>query len=145
MPFVVLEPLDDDGKLQALPYTEEELSAARTWLAELGTGPLCQADLASSWKKMDKSPSPAGGDSAWLDGGPMTQVKPLRKASPGITVVREQDLPLLRKGTPLVRLLLPMPDPRPLPWRNWRRWKGIPIAPSGTILYDKCRGAQWQK
>jgi CRISPR-associated endonuclease/helicase Cas3 len=145
MPFVVLEPLDDNGNLQALPYTEAELKTARKWLAELGIVPLSQADLATSWKNMDKSPAPRVGDSAWLDGGPTTQVHPLRKASPGITVLREQDLPLLRKGTPLVRLLLPMPDPRPLPWQKWRRCKGIPIAPAGTILYDNCRGAQWQK
>lgn len=145
MPFLVLEPLDDNGKLQALPYTEEELATAREWLTKLGTAPLSQAVLAAAWQEMDKALAPCPGDSAWLDGGPTTQVKPLRKASLGITVLREQDLPLLRKGTPLVRLLLPMPDPRPLPWRNWRCWKGIPIAPAETILYDKCRGAQWQK
>jgi CRISPR-associated endonuclease/helicase Cas3 len=145
-PFIILEPEDDDGKPAVLPYAPEDFVAARKWLGALGEGQLCQADLAGRWEEQDADERPAYVGSAWLDGGPTTQVLELREASPGLTVVLERDLPALKAGKPVVRLALPMPPPpKGLDWRKWPDFKGIPVAPDGVIEYDQERGARWRK
>jgi CRISPR-associated endonuclease/helicase Cas3 len=140
-PFIVVEP---EGHL---PYTPAELDAARQWLAALGEGDLSQRDLASAWEKYDEDRRPDHVASAWLDGGPTTQVLELREASPGITVVLERDAAAIRSGALLqARAALPMPPvPRHLKdaWKAWPDVKGLKIAPEGTIDYDPERGAKW--
>jgi CRISPR-associated endonuclease/helicase Cas3 len=90
--------------------------------------------------------SPVGIQSAWLDGGPVTTVAELRDLSPGITVLLDEDLKRARaKPNDLQRLTLPMPVPSGLKWQQWPREKGLPVAPTGSIRYDRLRGAEWQK
>jgi len=143
-PFIVVEPLGEDGNPAVLPYTPEDFVAARNWLGALGEGQLCQGDLANRWEEHDAEGRPAYVGSAWFDGGPTTQVLELREASPGLTVILNRDLPALRAGKAVMRVALPMPPPpRGLDWRKWPDFKGIPIAPDAVIDYDGERGARW--
>jgi CRISPR-associated endonuclease/helicase Cas3 len=140
-PFFVVEP---DSPL---PYTAEELSDAKEWLAELGDGPLSQTTLATQWvKHQDKCRVPTV-ESAWLDGGPQTTVLELRSASPGITVVLERDAAGVRsRRIQLARVALPMPPPpRQWNWHDWPTVEGVPVAPDTYVDYDPQRGAQWRK
>jgi CRISPR-associated endonuclease/helicase Cas3 len=138
-PFLVVEPSS------YLPYTQDELEAARSWLAKLPDDGISQADLTAAWEQVGDHP-PAPVESAWLDGGPITAVSDLREMGPGITILMEDDLSRLRaRPKDLPRLMLPMPQPpRALDWRAWAREKGIPIAPRGCIAYDPQRGAEWK-
>jgi CRISPR-associated endonuclease/helicase Cas3 len=139
-PFVVIKPENP------LPYTQEELDAAQKWLQLLSDENISQADLAAKWEQTgDHSPEPVA--SAWLDGGPTTTVSELREASPGITILMEEDRTRVKaKAKALARLVLPMPiPPSRLNWQQWARERGIPVAPAGTIKYDLLRGAEWQK
>jgi CRISPR-associated endonuclease/helicase Cas3 len=147
-PFLVVEPRNDDGTPAVLPYTPQELEDAKKWLDDaLGNGPLSQADLAEQWEEYDTSSRPEFIASAWLDGGPSTQVLELREASPGLTVVLDRDWAGLKNGTKSVgEIALPMPPPpRGMDWRTWPEFKGVPVAPPDLIDYDPKRGAQWGK
>lgn len=139
-PFVVIEPDNH------LPYTPAELDAARQWLDRLPADEITQKHLADLWEQAGDQP-PELVPSAWLDGGPTTTVTELREASPGITVLMEEDLSNVRASSKnLVRYLLPMPPPpRRLNWKAWPRERGLPVAPERTILYDRMRGAEWAK
>ena len=138
--FVVIEP---DGHL---PYTEPELDVARKWFAALTEANISQRQLAEKWEQTGDQ-APVLVPSAWLDGGPSTTVSELREASPGITILMEEDRARVKaKPKDLARLVLPMPPPpRSLNWREWPKERGLPIAPIGTIIYDLMRGAQWGK
>lgn len=139
-PFVVVEP---DGPKPHLPYTPEDLAAARTWLGKLPGDGISQRHLADAWEQEGDHP-PDDIDSAWLDGGPTTTVKELRDGSPGVTVLMEADVPRVKaRPKDLPRLVLPMPPCRG--WEGWKRERGLPVAPTGTIHYDVKRGAEWQK
>jgi CRISPR-associated endonuclease/helicase Cas3 len=137
-PFIVTEPDNH------LPYTPAELEAARQWLGKLPDANISQRDLAQKWEQSADNP-PDQVLSAWLDGGPMTTVTELREASPGITVLMQEDRNTVREQPKtLARLVLPMPPPpRHLDWRAWLKERGLPIAPTGTIDYDPKRGAKW--
>lgn len=139
-PFVVVEP---DGHL---PYTAADLEVARVWLSKLLDDGIAQHDLAACWEQTGDQP-PELVASAWLDGGPVTTVSELREASPGITVLMQEDLARVRSQPRLLaRVTLPMPPPpRTYNWREWDVERGLPIAPPNTIHYDPLRGAQWQK
>ncbi|MDW8266022.1 MAG: CRISPR-associated helicase Cas3' [Gemmataceae bacterium] len=138
-PCVVLEPR------HALPYTPEELAAARLWWQALPDQDISQRTLAEQWEQSRGQPVPVG-DSCWLDGGPATTVRELRQASPGITVLMAEDVPALEcRPKDRGRCLLPMPPPPSPDWKNWPRFHGIPIAPRGSISYDPMRGATWEE
>jgi hypothetical protein len=140
-PFIVIDIGDDH-----LPYTSAELNSARQWLAVLPDGPISQMDLAQAWEQYDASKKPDYVASAWLDGGPMTTVLELRKASPGITVVLKNDEGALRTGVKrLAEIALPMPPPTGHDWQDWPTIKGIPIVPADVLKYDPMRGATWRK
>jgi len=125
-----------------LPYQEAELEAARSWLKKLPSQEISQRILATSWEQTDDQP-PCPIESAWLDGGPTTSVCELREGATGVSVMREEDLPAVQKHpSDLVRYTLPMPSP-PRDWHAWPRLRGVPIAPSGSILYGPKRGAKW--
>jgi CRISPR-associated endonuclease/helicase Cas3 len=138
-PFVVIEP---DGPKPHLPYTEDDQLKARAWLGALGTDSISQRELASAWEqKGDLAPEEVA--SAWLDGGPTTMVTELREASPGITVLLAEDLARVRfNRKELGKLTLPMTQTK-LAWQTWPRERGLPVAPTGTIIYDANRGAEW--
>lgn len=137
---VVIEPANH------LPYTPADLEAARQWYASLPEDGISQQHLADAWEQSADQP-PELVASAWLDGGPTTTVLELRESSPGITVLMEEDVRRVeQKPKDMARVVLPMPPPpKSLNWRQWRKPRGIPIAPQGTIDYDPMRGAQWRK
>lgn len=141
-PFIVIDVGDDH-----LPYSPTELQSAREWLAALPYGPLSQRDLAEAWEQHDAGRKPDFVASAWLDGGPMTTVLELRKASPGITVVLQEDMQGVRTGSKkLAEVALPMPEPpKAMNWREWQTARDIPIARPDVIDYDPLRGASWRK
>jgi CRISPR-associated endonuclease/helicase Cas3 len=139
-PFVVVEP---DGTKSHLPYTPEDLEAARAWVARLADDGVSQRHLAVAWEQTANE-VPVPGGSAWLDGGPETNVVELRDGSPGVTVLMHEDLPRLGDNPKhLTRLVLPMPACNG--WEGWPRERGLPVAPAGTIIYDPMRGAEWRK
>lgn len=137
-PFIVVEPD------KHLPYTQNDLDVARTWLARLPSDDISQSCLADAWEQSAENP-PDLVASAWLDGGPFTTVTELREASPGISVLMQDDVSKVRDKPKLTgRYVLPMPPPpRAFDWKSWDRERGIPIAPPGTISYDEMRGAKW--
>jgi len=138
-PFVVIEPENHR------PYTPADLEAARAWLARVPGDKISQRHLANAWEQTSDDPRDSV-CSAWLDGGPRTTVTELRKASPGITVLMEEDVARVRsKPKDLPRLTIPMPEHRKLNWHEWSRERGLPVAPAGTIIYKPLRGAQWRK
>ena len=144
-PFLVVEPMNDDGSPAVLPYAPQDLEDAKNWLDALGDGPLSQTDLAKKWEEYDTASRPDFVGSAWLDGGPSTQVLELREPSPGLTVVLNRDWADLKSGTRSVtEVALPMPPPpRGMDWRKWPEFKGVPVASPDLIDYDPERGAQW--
>jgi CRISPR-associated endonuclease/helicase Cas3 len=140
-PFIVIDVND------CLPYTADGLQLAREWLAALPKGPLSQRDLAQAWEQQQSEEQIEFVPSAWLDGGPRTEVRELREASPGITVVLHDDVAAIRSGSSkLVEVALPMPPPaKSVNWREWDTIRGVPIAPTDAIDYDPLRGAAWRK
>ncbi len=151
MPFIVTLPADKNGKLSALPYTEEDLTAAQRWLAELPSQ-ITQRDLVEVWETL---PKPAKTeeitlDCMWLDGGPKREVKELRQASPGITVLLQSDVAALKSLDPtrrkrLAEVLLPMPrPPDALNWRKWPEFNGVRVVLDDFVDYQPDRGAKWK-
>ncbi len=148
-PFVVIE-LDSFS-----PYVDKHRkpdppdwpTATRAWLTKLPSDDISQKHLADLWEQNAECPPDYQEQmkSAWLDGGPKTQVGDLREVGAGITVLMEEDLRRVQANrNDLVKLTLPM-TPTNLPWQSWPRERGLPIAPMGTIIYDRKRGAEWQK
>ena len=135
-PFTIVE------SNTSLPYTADDLEAARVWLARLPADQISQKHLAEAWEQTaDHSPGLI--ESAWLDGGPTTAVKELRDGSIGITVLMEEDLPRVKNNRKeLGKLMLPMlPTPG---WERWPRERGLPLAPIHAVIYESQRGAKWR-
>lgn len=138
-PFVVVEPDTH------LPYTPADLDRARAWLTALPAADISQQNLADKWEQTGDQP-PDLVESAWLDGGPATTVLELREASPGITVLMEEDVRRVTTGLDVARYAIPMPPPpRHLEWKLWAKCYGIPVAPPAAITYDELRGASWAR
>lgn len=150
MPFIVVEPENEDGTPAVLPYSSEDFDLARRWLDALRVSDISQRDLADAWESDDevRTRRPALVPSAWLDGGPVTDVLELREASPGITVIMAEDMSALTHSDPKQRkavteVALPMPPPpKRFNWREWKKFSGLPIAPHHSIDYQM-RGANW--
>ena len=151
MPFIVTVPNDKNGKLSALPYSEDVLNQAQTWLEHLPEH-ITQRDLVEVWESL---PKPAKSeeimlDCMWLDGGPRREVKELRQASPGITILLQSDLAAIQSLDPIERkrlaeVLLPMPKPPDaLNWRKWPEFKGVRVALDDFVDYQPDRGAKWK-
>lgn len=145
-PFVVVEPDSYAPYLRAgEPDPPNWPERSREWLCKLPDDDISQRHLAVAWEQAateEVLPS----ESAWLDGGPATTVRELREPSPGITVLMAEDRPRVKaKPKDLARLVLPMPPPpRTLNWQGWEKERGVPVAPAGTINYDRMRGAEWR-
>lgn len=146
-PFVTVEPLNHQGQPMYLPYSDESIDLARQWLKNLGAGPYSQSDLARAWEAIDSAERISHVPSAWLEGGPETEVQELRQASPGLTVLLEEDADLVRtRRKRLIEVALSMPPPPRRPgmhWRTWKTFRGVPVAPAGSLTYDSERGARW--
>lgn len=151
MPFIIVEPYDDNGKLRELPYDQKTFpdwpSQTRSWLAALGNHNISQQNLAAAWQSLAAGEVPNVGPSSWIDGGPKTQVDSVRDSSPGVTVVMAgEDAERCRRDTSeFMRVAIPMPQPRHPDWKTWKDPNGFLVAPLGSIHYDKQRGAQWQQ
>ena len=151
-PFIVIEPIDNEGSFITAPYDRGEFGdwpdTARRWLAALGPQDISQSDLAKAWQELDIGEPCCPSASPWLDGGPATPVDATREASPGITVILEgrdsEDVKAGRKTAAEVALPMP-PPPRHLNWYQWRRVQGFPVAPDSSIIYDPYRGASWRE
>lgn len=128
-----------------LPYTAEALDEARSWLHALQGGDRSQRDLVAAWRS-DAAASVAEVPSAWFDGGLDTEPREVREASPGITVLLEDDAAEVRADPQrAIAYALPMPPPpRSLEWQRWPRLAYLPLAPRDAIDYDPCRGALWR-
>lgn len=130
------------------PY-ERGLQEAEAWLARLGTGELGQRDLVRAWEVDDTSDTQREKEQAiWIDGVMKTEPESCRKASPGLSVLRECDAKDVKRGRCRVtEVVLPMPrPPRGLAgkWQHWERENGIPVAPPDTIDYDQHLGGRWR-
>lgn len=136
--------LESDG---SGPYGDEELQIARNWLDRLGKEPLSQADLALAFLEIDVAQVFAPYTrSAWLDGGPFSDIAPLREAGQTIPVIRAEDADRARDDRrEIIRLSIPMllgPVAREIP--SWPRLGPAVVAPLGRINYSKVWGAAWQ-
>jgi len=139
---------------QGPPYHDDaaaQMHAARQAIEKLTGRAVSQKDLSdcledmTTEEKWDRS-------SAWLDGGWQTAQFVLRDGDNGVTVIREEDLPLIRRelgpedGKTWSRQSL-VPWTIPMRYRNdffWqRRLAAYPLAPTGTIDYDEREGAKW--
>lgn len=140
---MVIEP---DGPKPHLPYTPDDLQAARKWLGRLTETDVSQRELSEKWEQAGDQP-PEQIDSAWLDGGPITSVKELRDLSPGISVLLRKDVDRMLasrgKDDDIGRYVIPMNQPHGVAWQQWSKHKGIPIAEPSSIQYDRKRGAEW--
>ncbi|MFV0444418.1 MAG: CRISPR-associated helicase Cas3' [Planctomycetaceae bacterium] len=137
-PFVVTAPE------HPAPYDEAELAEAIAWLDRLPAGELSQHDLAANWEPSSED-DPVPVDSAWVDGGPVTEVKELRNSSPGISIILDCDREAVLSRPKLAgRYIVPMPQPS-RDWQTWDRVRGIPVAPEAAVDYDPMRGASWRK
>jgi len=146
--FIVLEPMGKQGTMMALPYDEASLEVARRWLNMLPDTDISQEHLVSAWDELGEMKEPQQGykHSTWCEGGPATNVIELRKGSPGITVVLQEDIPALRSGQKrLTEVALPMPPPfKECAWQDGS-YRGIPVAARNSVIYDSQRGAQWRR
>lgn len=140
-PFIVV-PVPPE---KALPYKPEELAAAWQWLARLGDGPLSQADLVESWKSDQTAAHIHTVTSTWIDGGYSTEVGDLRLATPGLTVLREQDVAAVRRDpAQAIACALPMGVPQGNAWKEWPQVEYLPVAPAAALTYDPKRGGRWR-
>ncbi|TWU43857.1 putative CRISPR-associated nuclease/helicase Cas3 [Novipirellula aureliae] len=143
-PFIVIDPVRDDGEFSSAPYRESDLELARTWLDSLGTEPLSQEQLVEAWRAMDISEKIELETSGWLTGGIETPVDAIRTAGYGVTVIRENDLPNAKRDRSVVAYTLPMNYPVSDNWQlgNYRHG-GFPVASETAIDYCSETGAVW--
>jgi CRISPR-associated endonuclease/helicase Cas3 len=128
------------------PYEQSDLDLAGRWLARLGQGALSQADLAAAWSALTAADQCEAGGSAWLDGGPLSEQRPLREPGATVPVVRGEDADAAgRDRANAIRSTIPMLlRPVAREWPGWRRLGIARVAPAGRIAYSQDWGAAWQ-
>lgn len=131
-PFLVYEPKSPH------PYKQDQLDEAEDWLGKLGDGALSQRDLIEKWASRPEGISARSDQFIWLDGGFVTEPRPLREATPGIEVILRGDI----EGRP-EEVRIPMPMPRDPTWRSWPDVAFCKVPPDERIEYDELRGARW--
>jgi CRISPR-associated endonuclease/helicase Cas3 len=147
-PFIVVEMdkygpyVDATGEPDPVNWPE----ITNRWFERLPDIEISQRHLADCWEHGDdETDYREYMKSTWLDGGPKSEVIPLRETSEGITVLMEEDLSKVRANPKsLGRYTLPMLK-GPKDWQQWHRERGLPVAPDGTINYCSQRGAEWRK
>jgi CRISPR-associated endonuclease/helicase Cas3 len=82
----------------------------------------------------------------WLDGGFVTEPRPLREASYGIEVILRRDRDDVASGRRRPEeIRIPMPPPKD---QNWMHWPDeiafCKVPPDDRIEYDETRGARWR-
>ncbi|WP_406697942.1 CRISPR-associated helicase Cas3' [Singulisphaera sp. Ch08] len=140
-PFIIIKP---DGHL---PYAQDQLQEASAWLASLGDEELSQADLAAHWIAQPVPSSDRVDHFVWLDGGFVTETRPLRIASPGIDIILQADrVAVESRQRRSEEVRIPMPPPRTgLNWRAWDEVAFCRVPPEGLITYDERKGAEWKR
>lgn len=123
----------------AMPYETWDPVESGQWLSKLTNRDSSQADLVAAWES--GAEAMREGASAWFEGGFHTMPNVLRSASPGVVVMRAEDLAEYRRRPEYAAL--PMPAPRTKEWTKWERCRHLLVAPAGSVLYDPMRGAQW--
>jgi CRISPR-associated endonuclease/helicase Cas3 len=137
-PFLVYEPDTP------LPYEPWQLDEARAWLDALGAGPISQADLVAHWAPGAGAAPGRRSPCIWLDGGFVTEPRPLREASPGIEVILGRDRAEVEAGRRRPgEVRIPMPVPKDPAWRQWDEVAFCKVPPHDRIDYDETRGARW--
>jgi CRISPR-associated endonuclease/helicase Cas3 len=128
------------------PYEQRDLDLSRQWLDRLGPGALSQADLAASWCALTEADQCMAGGSAWLDGGPVSEQRPLREPGATVPVVRSEDADAAgRDRAEAIRSTIPMLlRPVAREWPGWRRLGIARVAPAGRIAYSEDWGAAWR-
>lgn len=139
-PFLVIEPDTTH------PYESMDVQDSRIWLERLGMNPASQTDLVQAWaalgeggqQRIDK-------EAAWTDGGFETTPRHLRKSTPGITVILQEDIEIVKRGEiEPARVSIPMTlPPRGTAWSKWPKEAFAYVPPPEHIAYDPERGAQW--
>jgi CRISPR-associated endonuclease/helicase Cas3 len=128
------------------PYGQSDFDLARQWFDRLGPGALSQADLAVAWSDLTAADQCEAGGSAWLDGGPVSEQRPLRELGATVPVVRGEDADVSgRDRAEAIRSTIPMPlGPVAQEWPGWRRLGIARVAPAGRVAYSEDWGATWQ-
>lgn len=139
-PFLVFEPE------RPLPYKQEQLDEAKAWLETLGDGPISQFDLTDQWKSQPTAVERRSNQFIWLDGGFITEPRPLREASPGIEIILRRDFDDVKtKRRRPEEVRIPMPMPKDPAWRAWPDEVAFcKVPPDDRIDYDETRGARWR-
>ncbi len=143
-PFIVIEPLDKNGKLAPLPYKQEQLNEAKEWLSRLPET-ISQADLVTQWESMPVSArEQIDSTSTWIDGGFDRVVKELREGSPGVTVIRRKDLERVIRGeSTLVEVTIPMNQRFGENQSDWQRFQGAVVVDDTQLNYSELLGGKW--
>jgi CRISPR-associated endonuclease/helicase Cas3 len=128
------------------PYEKSDLDLADQWLDRLGPGALSQADLTAVWSALTSADQCEAGGSAWLDGGPVSERRPLRELGTTIPVVRSEDADgAVHDRAEAIRSTIPMLlRPVAREWPGWRRLGIARVAPAGRITYSEDWGAAWR-
>jgi len=141
------------------PYHEhdapEHLQASEQMIAELNEQPCSQLMLGEYVNRL-QSNEELPEDSAWLDGGWISEQMPARERDNSITLIREEDVPVAKRlangnyrNEDIIPLTIPMIYLSDFDFTA--RAAGYPIAPVGTVGYDwdeastSGKGAQWQR
>jgi CRISPR-associated endonuclease/helicase Cas3 len=144
MPFIVIEPLDKDGKLAYLPYEQEQLEEARVWLSKL-PNEITQQDLVEVWESLGTfTKEDISTGSKWIDGGYDRTVKELRDASPGVTIIMRSDLVRVRSGEcSLAEVVIPMNPRQGIDFEQLPKFQGVPIVDETQLRYSEILGGEW--
>lgn len=126
-----------------LPYEANLLETAKQWILSLcdGTGK-SQADLATAFLKTMPQERRILSPCTYYalnDAFLFEENEPVSIEESGYTseVVREEDLP----ADHFSEVVIPMPNRKDM--YEWKREKRFFIAPTGYVLYDERRGAEW--
>jgi CRISPR-associated endonuclease/helicase Cas3 len=143
-PFIVIEPVDTNGKLTPLPYKQEQLQEAKEWLARLPET-ISQADLVSEWESMPVATlEQIESKSTWIDGGFDRVVKELREGSPGITVIRRNDRDRVIHGEcTLIEVTIPMNQRFGTSLSDCQRFQGAVVVDDTHLNYSELLGGKW--
>src|SRR5262249_51161659 len=143
---------EDENRLRQWGDYRVVMAAARQAVSELHGSACSQADLAARLSAMANEETPDR-PSSWLEGGWRREPMPAPEGDASITIIREEDLPLIKDrlgaensktwiSKRLVPWTIPMLYNRGFTYE--RRIGGYPLAPLGSVRYCEKEGATWQ-
>jgi CRISPR-associated endonuclease/helicase Cas3 len=144
MPFIVIEPIDNEGGLQSLPYNQQQLEEALDWLNKL-PAEITQRDLVQIWEGMGfKTKEEIPKDSKWIDGGYEREVKEVRSGSPSVNVILRSDVDRVRSGElSLPEVIIPMNQKTGMKIDEWPQFQGATIVNESILQYSELLGGEW--